>query len=115
MKKNILLLVLFVSFISCEEDLKGSTAGRIKMMMAETQCANPWAFAHDQEVYMNNIRDYLKDQGVKVLSLELKNELAPDTYLCEACNCWSGNNLYINIADEQRIEAEALGFTIVKD
>lgn len=108
-------MVLITFGFSCEEDLNANReTERIKMMKAETHCANPWERDQNEGDYKDNIKVYLSSQGLNILQLEVKNELAAEANLCMACTCWSGNNIYISISPEQKAKAEALGFAEVE-
>ncbi|MEK6478673.1 hypothetical protein WJR50_14100 [Catalinimonas sp. 4WD22] len=116
MKRFFILIVLTIIGFSCEEDLKANRdVAKIKMMKAETQCANPWERVQHENEYKDNIKAYLSSQGLNILQLEVKNELAAEANLCMACTCWSGNNIYINILPAQKDKAEALGFKEVEN
>lgn len=111
--KKIILMLSIVSFsFSCEDQAANLEEGDLqRMVIQETQCANPWDFATDQEAYENNIKAYLQSEGITATSVMVLDELPPDTALCMACTCWSGNSIYINIPASQVDEAEALGFS----
>ena len=115
MKKLFVQFTLLLSVacfgFSCEEqEARLEEENIVKMVIAETQCANPWESAADAGEYENNIKAYLLTNGVDASSLQVKDELPPSTALCMACSCWSGNNIYINIPASQVGKAEALGF-----
>jgi len=114
MKKVSLLLSIALLAFSCEEKVaSGEESNSVRMLIQETQCANPWQMAQDQGEYVNNIKAYLLAKGVNAKSVQVLDELPPDTALCMACTCWSGNNIYIAISSTEVEDAEALGFSRV--
>jgi hypothetical protein len=116
MKRFLIFIVLTMIGFSCEEDLKANRdVEQIRMMKAETQCANPWERVQHESEYKDNVKAYLASQGLYILQLEVKNELPAEANLCMACTCWSGNNIYINITPAQKDKAEALEFKEVKN
>ncbi len=114
MKKIILLLSIAIFIFSCEEQAANlEESDGVRMVIQETQCANPWERASDPEEYKSNIKAYLQSEGITAASVQVLDELPPDTALCMACTCWSGNNIYINVPKSQVADAEGLGFSKV--
>lgn len=112
MKKLFLFLsVVFLGF-SCEEQVATlEKENLVSMLIEETHCANPWEQAKDDLTYKNNIKAYLESNGIAPQSVKVVDEL-PDNYaVCEACHCWSGDNIVITIPKSQRKKAEELGFS----
>jgi hypothetical protein len=115
MKKIILLLSITIFIFSCEEQAANLEEGdTVRMVIQETQCANPWEFSRDQNAYKNHIKSYLQAEGISSENIQILDELPPDTALCMACTCWSGNNIYVSVPASQVDEAEALGFSKVE-
>lgn len=113
MKTIILVLSLGLLGFACEDQAASleDKNDLVRMVIQETQCANPWEMSQDRGEYRNNIKDYLQTKGVEAKSVEVLDELPPDTALCMACTCWSGNNIYVSVPASQVDEAEALGFS----
>lgn len=115
MKKIMLLLSLGLVGFSCEDEVANleEESALVRMVIQETQCANPWEFSRDRETYKEHITTYLLAEGVSAQDIQILDELPPETALCMACTCWSGNNIYISIPAKQTEEAEKLGFSKV--
>ena len=114
MKKIVLMLSLVFIFFSCEEHIASLEDEKIvRMVIQETQCANPWEFSRDLEEYKNHIKSYLASNGVKAGFVQILDEFPPNSAICMACPCWSGNNIYINVLPTEVGDAEKLGFSKV--
>lgn len=112
MKKLLPLLTMLLMAFSCEEETASLEEGNlVRMVIEETQCANPWEMAQDQNEYKENIRAYLKSKGINATSVEILDELPPATALCHACSCWSGVNIYITVPSSEVEKARPLGFS----
>lgn len=113
MKKIILLLSLGLLGFSCEDEVANleEESDLLRMVIQETQCANPWEFSRDTDAYKNHIKTYLQEEGVQAQDIQILDEMPPETAVCMACTCWSGNNIYISIPASQVDEAEKLGFS----
>jgi len=112
MKKILLLLSIGMLTFSCEDQMASEEESNgVRMVIQETQCANPWEFSRDQEEYIDYIKSYLQNMGVSTSLVQILDELPPDTALCMACTCWSGNNIYITVPPAEVEKAEALGFS----
>ena len=108
--KKFLLLLFFASFFilqACQD----SGTDDILMQYVETQCDNPWEALPGPENYLVEVRKYLEDEGINVISLytEVYDE-NPDAN-CSACNCLTGRNIVVGLAVEHSKQAEAIGFT----
>ncbi|WKN30080.1 hypothetical protein PZB74_14035 [Porifericola rhodea] len=113
MRRIFAIALLLCCGFSCEEVLVANEEV-IKMMYAETGCANPWEMTRDEAQYQKNIKAYLLQNNVKALNIEVLHELPEDMSVCYACHCWSGRNIYIDIASDQKNAAEKLGFELAK-
>jgi len=115
MKKLFLLLSIGILGFACEDEVANLEDKNelLRMVIQETQCANPWEFSRDQNAYKNHIKAYLQAEGVSPEDIQILDEMPPDSAICMACTCWSGNNIYISIPAAQSGKAEALGFSKV--
>ena len=75
----------------------------------ETQCADPWDRGNNDTEHMANVLQYLSDNGVNAMNIEL--ELEQDSAaVCLACTCLSGMKATIEVDNSDVAEANALGF-----
>lgn len=92
------------------------------LAMNTTQCSNPW----DME-YMNEYRSnpsvaeelqgeepvvqwYFESRGIEILDIESVGYLPDNVAVCEACNCTSGETLYVKVASDNVEEMKDVGF-----
>jgi hypothetical protein len=110
--KKYLLILLFVSialFWACDDKEDG-----MSMQYEETHCLNPWETSWSQENYIVEVRSYLEDNGIKVLSIfiDVYDETLAEK--CKACTCITGRNIIISVPPADVDEAIELGFTIME-
>ncbi len=109
--KKYLLMLLFASisfFWACNNEEDG-----MSMQYVETHCANPWDTSSTQENYIVEVRAYLEDNGIKVLSIfiDVYDETLAEK--CKACTCLTGRNIIISTPPADVDDAKELGFTIM--
>jgi hypothetical protein len=109
--KKYLLMLLFVSiafFWACNEEEDG-----MSMQYVETHCANPWDTSSTQENYIVEVRFYLEEHGIKVLSIyiDVYDETVGEN--CNECSCLTGRNIIVSVPPADVDEAKELGFTIM--
>ncbi|MFP4090337.1 MAG: hypothetical protein ACLFT3_08520 [Cyclobacteriaceae bacterium] len=109
MKKLLFVCAIFLLTFACAEET--DSLEEVRMVIEETQCANPWEMAQDPQKYQENIRAYLKSIGINASSVKVLDELPPGTAVCLACDCWSGNNIYITVPASEVEKAQAQGFS----
>lgn len=102
----ILLVIMTLSW-SCQD---GNDEGTISMEYAETNCENPWEVLPRSDNYLVNVRAFLEDYGITVITIVILN---PDgESACGACNCLTTRNIVISTREEDQEKAEELGFTV---
>lgn len=106
----LLLLVSFFLFHSCDN----SDGDELSMQFEETNCANPWEADPGMENYIVEVRKYLEDSGIKVLSIYIDVYDENAGINCTACNCPTGRNIVISVLPEDVDDAKALGFILME-
>lgn len=108
MKKIGVLLMVLVLFLStaCTDDSIDDMA----MIYTETKCDNPWDALFSQENYFVEVRSYLTDYGIQVVSVgaEIYDENAGAD--CNECSCPTGRNVVLLLPVRDAKKAEELGF-----
>ena len=71
----------------------------------ETLCSDPWAQQVDDVQLKENVIAYLLENDIEVDDIRLWGDLFDVT--CEACHCFSGRRIYVEVkaGDEEKIEA----------
>jgi hypothetical protein len=78
---------------------------------AETQCADPWQRGSDDTQTQQNITQYLAEQGIAVIQIEI--EVIDEGPFCAACTCGSGRLIRVEVAEEDSAGLAALGWTAI--
>ena len=108
MNKQFLIFLILLPFVlQCCEDTDNESG--IKMEFYESQCSNPWDVLPGNENYLFEVQRYLSDAGIEIYSISVKNINEGEIH-CEACNCSSGRKIIIRIPEEDKEEAENIGF-----
>lgn len=102
----LLSLLTLLSFTSCDK-LEGSI---VDFVYAETQCADPWGNAADDDDLRKAIEDYLSDEGIDVVSLDFT--AYDGLNHCQACSCSSGRDIEITASEDLTTKLGALGFEL---
>ena len=84
------------------------------MQFEETHCDNLWEADSVAENYIVEVRKYLEDNGIKVLSIYIDVYDEDAGVNCNACNCPTGRNIVISVPPEDSAAAKALGFTFIE-
>lgn len=103
-----LLIGFFVLFNSCDPDDEEG----ISMRYDETKCDNPWATLPEEGDYLVDVRYYLEQQGITVLSIFVSTYDENIGEGCDECSCLTGRHIVISIPTEDAYEAEDLGFYV---
>ena len=80
----------------------------------ETKCENPWEASPEQGNYIVEVRGYLTQQGIQVVTLEIDVYDEKAGINCVECDCLTGRSILITIPPKDGHKAEAIGFVIVK-
>lgn len=98
-----LILILSAFVLGCGK------SGNVRWVQYdETYCADRWDYNINNEKLKENITTYLKDQGIKVLELEIFSDRTAET--CRECTCKSGRRIKCKIKKRDVKEAKTLGF-----
>src|SRR4030042_1929456 len=83
----ICFLALFLS-LSCEKK-----SDLITLHFTETACGNPWNLSADDPDYLENVKEYLEQQGLTInyISLSLDGPIS----FCFSCLCPTGRRINI--------------------
>jgi hypothetical protein len=103
---TLLSLLGLLFFTSCE---KGD-GNIVDFVYGETQCADPWGGAADDEVLKGLIEDYLSDEGIDIISVDFTPY--DGQIHCQACTCSSGRDIEVRASEEFTDKLEALGFEL---
>ena len=108
MKRVLMLFILIglFGFQACESD---DPRDDKSMRYKETQCNNPWDALPEQGNYLVEVRRYLEDYGINVVSLAVEY-WDEDSVFCTACTCHTGRNLVLVTPVVTAKIAEELGF-----
>jgi hypothetical protein len=112
MKKNWLLLIgaAILVFAACDT----TNTDDLTFKFEETKCENPWDALPEQGNYIVEIRGFLNQQGIEVVTLEIDVYDEKAGINCNECNCLTGRNIIISVPPKDSHKAEAIGFVVVK-
>jgi hypothetical protein len=103
---SLLSLLALFTFTSCEK----TDGSIVDFVYGETQCADPWGEASDDDKLKVVIEDYLADQGIDIISI---NFTAFDGQIhCQACTCSSGRDIELRASEDFTTKLEGLGFEL---
>ena len=111
MKK--LLLLPLVAFIMCLNSCDNTDGDDMRLIFQETKCANPWTALPDQGNYLVEVRSFLEENDIQVVTLGLET-YGEDDASCEACTCLTGRNIVLTTPVRDVLKAEVIGFVIAQ-
>jgi len=110
MKKILLLAVCSFTLLgSCKKTEVEEIL--VTMYYKETQCSNPWEATPESENYLNEVKNYLKENKVIVQSIEVRRISSPPIY--GGCTVLSGRRIYIEIDEKYATTASTFGFILL--
>jgi hypothetical protein len=74
----------------------------------ETNCADKWTSSGTNEILKDNITEYCKSAGVKILEIEIITDRNPDN--CSECICKTGRRVHCKISKSDIDKSKGLGF-----
>lgn len=103
-------MVVTIFIIAACQD---SNSDSLSLKYEETQCANPWGEESEEGNYIVEVRAYLEDKGIEVLSIyiDVYDENAGEN--CNACTCPTGRNIVISVPVKDAKKAEDVGFVLM--
>jgi hypothetical protein len=112
MKKKCLLLIgaAILIFAACQK----TNTDDLTFMLEEKKCENPWDALPEQGNYIVEIRGFLNQQGIDVVTLEIDVYDEKAGTNCVECDCPTGRNIFITVPPKDGRKAEDVGFVIVK-
>lgn len=97
------LLLIGILFVNC------SKTSNVKWMYYnETQCADKWPFDLNNEKLKQNVTDYLKTKGIKVLEIEIYVDGTAEA--CTACECKTGRRVKCKVKKREEDNMKGEGF-----
>ena len=96
-------MLILIPCLSCEK--KGDL---IVMHFNETGCANPWSVSTTDTDYVNKVKSFLEDKSIVIKHISISNDGSYDA--CQACYCWTGRRINIQISDKDKNLAIEVGF-----
>jgi len=111
--KNLWLLFLSAAILTISACQKSDTDD-LTFKYEETKCNNPWDALPEQGNYIVEIRGFLNQQGVEVVTLEIDVYDEKAGTNCDECNCQTGRNIIITVSPKDGQKVEGIGFVIVR-
>lgn len=109
--KNLLLIVSMAWVVLNSATCKTDKAIGVWMVYTENQCANPFEVTENPATTQQNLKNYLKQNGINPQAM--KYERYKFEMVCLACNCpkTEGYYHYALITENDKPKAKDLGLT----
>jgi hypothetical protein len=108
--KNIIGLLPVIIFLcsTCKVETKWLQSESFKY--AQTSCADAWQTGSSDSITCINVSQFLISKNIFARGVFIKNDGVSE--LCNACNCKTGNNIYLSTFghDSSNVVLTQLGF-----
>ena len=106
MKKIILCTIIGIVFLSCSN--ADDSEKDFLVFYNQTQCADIWGYADNNEELADKIVDYLKSVNIQISNVKIDNKGTPQ--LCNACSCLSGKRIITKVSENDLNSIKEYGF-----